>query len=468
MIENIEILDTGEELKNGQQFCPNCGATQIYFEPKIGKLICPYCDSTFDGNKIEQTKTDTLEGNIIGSGARKIDETFNNIVTIKCNGCGAEVVIDTNQTTQARCHWCRGILSINERIPNGAVPDTILPFKITKDEAKQEIDRFVISRRFFALPIFKREYKLENVMGVYLPYMLVDANTICDFEGEGEKLIRKYKVSKSTRYDASVYRIRRKFNLTIEDLTIETSKDKLDKNSTKKTNNIINSIMPFDTENCIRFQSNYLTGFTSEKRNTDVEELKYKAETQFHDIARHTLNKDLKQYDRGIRWQKENMDIIGTRWISAYLPVWIYSYYEKRKRILHYVAVNGRTKELMGSIPINKPLLFFVSTIIETMAVLLSLYIMMKFDFDRYTIMLSFFICTAGFVFYKAMFNRYRNESARHTYEKETKTTLTFLSKEDTYIKQLMQLDNEKIKGQNNTRIDGDKVEILDKTKTNI
>lgn len=468
MIENIEILDTGEELKNGQQFCPNCGATQIYFEPKIGKLICPYCDSTFDGNKIEQTKTDTLEGNIIGSGARKIDETFNNIVTIKCNGCGAEVVIDTNQTTQARCHWCRGILSINERIPNGAVPDTILPFKITKDEAKQEIDRFVISRRFFALPIFKREYKLENVMGVYLPYMLVDANTICDFEGEGEKLIRKYKVSKSTRYDASVYRIRRKFNLTIEDLTIETSKDKLDKNSTKKTNNIINSIMPFDTENCIRFQSNYLTGFTSEKRNTDVEELKYKAETQFHDIARHTLNKDLKQYDRGIRWQKENMDIIGTRWISAYLPVWIYSYYEKKKRILHYVAVNGRTKELMGSIPINKPLLFFVSTIIETMAVLLSLYIMMKFDFDRYTIMLSFFICTAGFVFYKTMFNRYRNESARHTYEKETNTTITFLSKEDTYIKQLMQLDNEKIKGQNNTRIDGDKVEILDKNKTNI
>ena len=58
MIEDIEILDTGEDLKNGQQFCPNCGATQIYFDPKIGKLICPYCDSTFDGNKFEQTKTD--------------------------------------------------------------------------------------------------------------------------------------------------------------------------------------------------------------------------------------------------------------------------------------------------------------------------------------------------------------------------------------------------------------------------
>lgn len=463
MIEDIEILDTGEDLKNGQQFCPNCGATQIYFDPKIGKLICPYCDSTFDGNKFEQTKTDTLEGDIIGSGARKINENFNNIVTIKCNGCGAEVVIDTNQTTQARCHWCRGILSINERIENGAVPDTILPFRITREEAKQEIDGFVMSRRFFALPIFKREYKLENVMGVYLPYMLVDANTTCDFEGEGEKLIRKYKVSKSTRYDASVYRIKRKFNLIIEDLTIETSKDKLDKNSTKKTNNIINSIMPFDTENCIRFQSNYLTGFTSEKRDTNVEELKYKAQTQFHDVARHTLNKDLEQYDRGIRWQKENIDIIGTRWISAYLPVWVYSYYEKRKKILHYVAVNGRTKELMGSIPINKPLLFVISTIIETIAVLLSLYIMMKFDFDRYTIMLSFFICTAGFVFYKTMFDRYRNGNARHTYEKETKTTLTFLSKEDTYIKQLMQLDNEKIKGQNNTRIDGENVGIVDK-----
>lgn len=464
MLDDIEILDTAQNLKNGQQFCPNCGATEIYFDSNVGKLFCPYCDSVFEGKKIEETDVSKIEGTIIGSGAQKINGDFNNIVTIRCNGCGAEVVVDTNETTQKRCHWCRGILSINERIPNGTVPDTILPFKIKKEEAKQEIDKFVQSRRFFALPIFKREYKLENVMGVYLPYMLVDANTICDFDGEGEKCVRQYSSGKSRRYDAKVYRVRRRFNMTIEDLTIETSKDKLDKYSSKKTNNIINSIMPFDTENCIRFQSNYLTGYTSEKRDTNIEELRYKAETQLHDIARHTINNDLKDYDRGIRWQKENMNLVGTRWISAYLPVWIYSYYEKRKKQLHYIAVNGRTKELMGSVPINKPLLFLVSAIVEIIAILISLKIMMELDIDRFTLMVSFFLCMTGFIYYRVIFNRYRNQDARHTYEKETKTSVEMLAKDDIYVTMATNLKNEKIIGQNNTRIDGDKIKIEDKT----
>ena len=461
-MNNETILETKGNLKNGQQFCPNCGATEIYFDSNVGKLFCPYCDSVFEGKKFEETDVSKIEGTIIGSGAQKINENFNNIVTMRCNGCGAEVVVDTNETTQKRCHWCRGILSINERIPNGTIPDAILPFKIKKEEAKKEIDKFVQSRRFFALPIFKREYKLENVMGVYLPYMLVDANTLCDFDGEGEKCVRQYGSGKSRRYDAKVYRVRRKFNMTIQDLTIETSKDKLDKYNSKKTNNIINSIMPFDTENCIRFQSNYLTGYTSEKRDTNIEELKYKTETQFHDIARHRINNDLKDYDRGIRWQKENMDIVGTRWISAYLPVWIYSYYEKRKKQLHYIAVNGRTKEMMGSIPINKPLLFLVSAIIETIAILISLKIMTELDVDRFTFMISFLLCTTGFIYYRVIFNRYRNENARHTYEKETKTSVELLAKDDIYVKMATNLKSEKIAGQNNTRIDGDKIKIVD------
>lgn len=464
ILEDIEILDTKEELKNGQQFCPNCGATQIYFNSNIGKLFCPYCDSVFEGKKIKKADVSKIEGTIIGSGAQKINENYNNIVTLRCNGCGAEVIVDTNETTHSRCHWCRGILSINERIPNGAVPDVILPFKVKKEEAKQHIDKFVMSRTFFALPRFKKEYKIENVMGVYLPYMLVDANTLCDFDGEGEKCVRQYGSGKTKRYDASVYKIKRKFNMTIEDLTIETSKDKLDKDKKNKTNNIINSIMPFDTENCIRFESNYLTGYTSEKRDTNIEELNYKAETQFHDIARHSLNDSIKDYDRGVRWQKENMDIIGTRWISSYLPVWLYSYYDKRKKQLHYIAINGRTKELMGSIPINKPLLLFISLIIEIIAVIISLKILITFEIDKLTLTIAFFLCMSGFIYYRVIFNRYRNQYARHTYEKETKAKVSMLKKEDIYVSMSTNLKNDTIKGKNNTRIDGDKIKIVDKT----
>jgi len=40
-----------------------------------------------------------------------------------------------------------------------------------------------------------------------------------------------------------------------------------------------------------------------------------------------------------------------------YLPVWLYSYYHegKGRGLVHYIAVNGRTGETMGSVPISHP-----------------------------------------------------------------------------------------------------------------
>ena len=455
------ILDTGAGLKNGQQFCPNCGASQIYFDSTVGKLVCPYCETIFNGEKIEETKTATLQGTIIGSGARKINENFNNIVTLRCNGCGANITIDTSQTTQARCHWCRGILSINERIENGAVPDKILPFIVTKEEAKREIDNFIKKRKFFTLPVFKKEYKSENIMGVYLPYMLVDANVSCDFEGEGEHQTEIYWVNdgKESRYNANLYKIKRLFNLTIEDLSIETSKDKLDKKSKDKTNNIINAIMPFDTENCVRFESRYLTGFTSEKRDINIEDLKENIEIQIRDIARHSINNELTNYDRGIKWKKEHVDIIGTRWITSYLPVWIYSYYDKNRKQIHYIAVNGRTKELKGSIPVNFVRLFIITGIIEIFALYLYICITSFIDLDEYNLYIGFLLLTTGIIFYKVIKRKYRNIDARHAFEKETKTSVTVFIKEDTFIKEKRGMKNDKMEGHNNTRIEAENIE---------
>ncbi len=45
--------------------------------------------------------------------------------------------------------------------------------------------------------------------------------------------------------------------MTVEGLAIESSSDKLNKHS-NKTNNVINAIMPFDTENAAKYNANYL------------------------------------------------------------------------------------------------------------------------------------------------------------------------------------------------------------------
>jgi hypothetical protein len=92
---------------------------------------------------------------------------------------------------------------------------------------------------------------------------------------------------------------------------------------------------------------------------------------QSSDIARHAANKTLSVYDRGVDWASENFKIKGQQWKSAYLPVWLYSYQQKKgdNCILHYVAVNARTKETMGSVPIHMPKLVIISFLIEIMSI---------------------------------------------------------------------------------------------------
>ena len=461
-----KIIETNTSKKDGQQVCPNCGSSDITFSEKKGKLHCNYCATEFDGNKLNNivTNLSELEGTIIGSGAQNIKADAKDIITLKCGGCGAEVVIDTKNSSQARCHWCRSVLSINSRIENGAVPDAILPFNIKKEDAKQSIENFVNKRKFYAHPKFKEEFTTDNIMGVYFPYMLVDARAHCTFSGQGEHLVRSYTIDDSRYYDATLHQISREFDITIDNLTVESNKGRINKNDETQTNNIINSIMPFDTENCIEFRSNYLVGYTSEKRNISIPELDTAVGKQIKDISRHAINKDLKYYDRGVKWTTENVKVIGSQWLAIYLPVWLYSYHEKKndQSIIHYVAVNARTKETMGSIPINKSRLLIVSTIIELIlgSIGLFLFLAMAGDSDNEGAFLPLLLLASGFAYYYAMYANYRNKDARHSYEKETINQISNLNKKDYFIKDLKRQSNSRMPGANNMRLEGNDIQL--------
>jgi len=455
------VIKTDSGAKDGQTKCPKCGATDISLNVKNGKLRCNFCRHEFEPEKFDTMNTDIskLEGEIIGSGAQEIIADTNDMVTFKCSSCGAEVVVDTASSTQARCHWCRNTLSVNQQIPNGSVPDTVLPFKITKNEAKESIEKFVGKRKFFAHPQFKKEFSADNVMGVYLPYMIVDANGHANLSGQGEHETRRYTVKhgdhETTYYDADLYDVGREFDITIEGLTVESSSDKLNTNAKDKTNNIINSIMPFDTENCVKWDSNYIKGYTSEKRDTNVSQLKEMVADQCQDVARYAANDTLKHYDRGVRWDKEDFQIKGQQWKSAYLPVWLYSYLEKKgsKNLLHYVAVNARTKETMGSVPIHMPKLIGISVIVELIGLVVALF--SAFSIADKDDNWPWIFLLAGFVYFAIIYGKYRNKNARHTYEKETKRNMTNLREYDNFVKHEKGLKDSTIKGANNKRISG-------------
>lgn len=447
----------------GQEKCPQCGATDISMNPKTGLLRCNFCRHEFEPQVVEKTIDNLLEleGEHVSKGADKIDGEFDSQVTIKCQSCGAEVVIDTNESAQARCHWCRNTLSINDQIPNGATPDMVLPFNVPREEARTLIDGFVGKRQFFAHPRFKAEFTSENVMGVYFPYMVVDMNTHASFSGEAEHLVREYTVTvgsgddkhTETRYDADLYEVARDFDMTIEGLTVESNSDKL-VNDSAKTNNIINSIMPFDTENSVKWDANYLRGFTSEKRDVDVEQLRPIVGSEAKDIARFAAADSMDFYDRGVKWTKQDLNVKGASWKSAYLPVWLYSYHEKKggTSLLHYVAVNARTKETMGSVPIHVPKLLSVSAIVEVIAFICMLFVQSTI-FDGDDSWIACILLLAGPIYYLLIYMKYRNTDARHYHESETKRDVYNLQQKDDFVKHRKGLSNSRMNGENGKEV---------------
>ena len=170
--------------------------------------------------------------------------------------------------------------------------------------------------------------------------------------------------------------------------------------------------------------------------------------TQAEDITRYKANGTLSQYDRGVACSSEQFNIKGEQWKSAYLPVWLYSYQEVKnnQKILHYVAVNARTKETMGSVPIHMPKLILVSVLVEILGFLAMWFV----DWDY-----SYLFFLAGIIYFIVIYMRYRNADARHTYEKDTKTDMANLQKVDNFIQSKKGLSNASMNGANNNRVNG-------------
>lgn len=382
-INNINTANEG--LSDGVNRCPACGSTEIQLRASSGMLICLFCRHEWSEETLETVvgpdgDLTELRGHHVAGGAADIDAEAQEVMTLKCGGCGSEVVVNLAESVSSRCHWCRHVLTVNEQVPNGVIPDAILPFQLTHEQAVAKIREFAGKRQFFAHKEFKAGFVPENVVGVYLPYMIVDSNASADVTGQGEITTRVYREktgenSETTYYDVDVYSVERHVDFTVDDLILESSAERANMQAFVNTNNIINSILPFDTKEAVQWNANYLTGFTSEKRDQDIAAIQPELENQLLSIARSRIEPSISRYRRGVRWETERLELHGSRWVSMYLPVWLYSYYHevRGKAMVHYIAVNARTGETMGSIPVAHGRLFAVSAAAAVVAQVLAI-----------------------------------------------------------------------------------------------
>ena len=159
--------------------CPCCGGA-IEFDSTLQKMKCPYCDTVFDPETLKEydsaLKNDTqskMEWETSAGGTWQPGETDDMIVYV-CNSCGGEI-IGSKTTAAASCPFCGNPVVMKENFSGDLRPDYVIPFKLTKEDAKAGLLQHLKGKRLVP-KIFSQQNHIDEIKGVYVPFWLFDAD----------------------------------------------------------------------------------------------------------------------------------------------------------------------------------------------------------------------------------------------------------------------------------------------------
>jgi hypothetical protein len=164
-----------EELAREKFACPACGAEAIW-NPAKQALVCPFCATTSPA-KLDADSGAIVEHDLV-TALRGITDDKRGWQTekryVKCQSCQAISVLDPQRQAQ-RCDFCGSAQLIPyEQTKDAFRPESLLPFKVTEDKARDGI-RAWYGRLWLAPNKLKRAALTDTVKGIYLPYWTFDA-----------------------------------------------------------------------------------------------------------------------------------------------------------------------------------------------------------------------------------------------------------------------------------------------------
>ena len=148
-------------------YCPSCGAPARFDIPSQ-RYLCGYC-----GNKVEISEAVEQK-----RGFRKIqrEKIRNSLKDFKlfhtlCDSCGTKIVIEANEALST-CPFCGKSLVRSEYLHADNMPESVIPFRIVPEEAKEKLQNWCDSNRNRTEAKQLRKH-IDELKGFYLPYELV-------------------------------------------------------------------------------------------------------------------------------------------------------------------------------------------------------------------------------------------------------------------------------------------------------
>jgi DNA-directed RNA polymerase subunit RPC12/RpoP len=325
--------------------CPNCGGT-VKFDNADQNMKCPYCEAEFEitaladyQKEVESQARDHFDWKT-GSGETWEEGNLGDLGTGSCPSCGTKLIGDKN-TIAMVCPCCGNAQIVQKRVHGMLKPEYCIPFKLEKKAAVEALKQFCDGKRL--LPdFFKKENRIENIQGMYVPFWLFDA--------KAQARIR-YKAAKEKSYSdesydytkTDYYSVVRDGSLNFEKVPVDGS-EKLDKA-------FMDAIEPFDYAQMNNFQTEYLAGYSAERYDVDVEASKKRASERI----KNSIEKEFAGFITGysaVDVESSAVNIEGGKVSYVLLPLWILN--TKYNNENYQFIMNAQTGRFVGKLPVDK------------------------------------------------------------------------------------------------------------------
>lgn len=350
--------------------CPCCNAG-LTFGEEAQKMTCEYCDNTFELDAVKayndtviQESADAFNWDDGQHNASWSAEEQESVFVFTCPSCGGEILTDEN-TAATFCPYCDNPTVMPGRLSGGLKPDAVIPFKVTKDDAKTAFQKLCKGKPL--LPkMFTQEHRIERITGVYVPFWLYD----CDSALDG-----RYNATRVHHWSDSRYNYTRTEHfLLTRNASASFTNIPMD-GSSKMDNTIMESIEPFDYTQMVDFDTAYLSGFLADKY--DVES--HTGQERIQQRVGKTMDDYLQNTFLGYATvvpASRNLRVSHSKAKYVLLPVWMLTTRYRDK--LYTFAMNGQTGKMTGNFPVcpKRSALWFSGILlgVTTLAALVQLF----------------------------------------------------------------------------------------------
>lgn len=324
--------------------CPCCGGI-VEFDAGSQLMKCPFCDTTFDPVALQE-KDDVLNAEQSdgmqwqAQAEAWTDKDSEELDLYSCKSCGGEII--AGKTTGAtHCPFCGNPVVLVSRFSGGLKPDCVIPFQLTKEDAKQKLREFMKGKRL--LPrLFSKENHIDEVKGVYVPFWLfqADADTEANFHATRTRM---WRVGNVEHTETSHYRLERRGTFHFENVPVD--------GSSQMEDTLMESLEPFDVSQAKDFQTAYLSGYYADKYDVTAEETVERANERIKKTAMETIRGTVSGYG-SVSTESTSIQLENQKNRYALYPIWLLNttYHGKS----YHFAMNGQTGKMVGNMPTGR------------------------------------------------------------------------------------------------------------------